>query len=123
VRNDGSIRISRRSAMRLLVPGIGALALGACVSPTPATPSATVAPNSAPPTQAASTPIAVAVVPTLTPAGTTISASSATPQPRSGGTIRSGQVGDIANLDGHYANQLSTATVQLAYDQLVKPVR
>ena len=28
-------------------------------------------------------------------------------------------MGDIANLDGHYANQLSATTVQLAYEKLV----
>lgn len=32
--------------------------------------------------------------------------------------MRTGQVGDIANLDGHYSNQLSNNTVQLAYDKL-----
>jgi peptide/nickel transport system substrate-binding protein len=40
-------------------------------------------------------------------------------QTKTGGTIRTGQVGDIANLDGHYANQLSATTVQLAYEKLV----
>ncbi|MBV9324514.1 MAG: ABC transporter substrate-binding protein [Chloroflexi bacterium] len=43
---------------------------------------------------------------------------SASAQPKSGGTVHTGQVGDIANLDGHYSNQLSNNTVQLAYDKL-----
>jgi peptide/nickel transport system substrate-binding protein len=54
-----------------------------------------------------------------TPVATTTSSAPATStQPKSGGTIRTGQVGDIANLDGHYANQLSATTVQMAFEKL-----
>jgi peptide/nickel transport system substrate-binding protein len=86
--------VSRRSAVRLLAMGLGSLVVAAC-SPAP------------PPAPASS-------------AATSVSAPQASgAQPKPGGTIRTGQVGDIANLDGHYANQLSATTVQLAYERLV----
>jgi peptide/nickel transport system substrate-binding protein len=100
--------VSRRTALRLLAVGLGGLLTATCApsAPTSTTPAAT----PAPPTTAT----------TVASTGATVSTpSSAASQPRSGGTIRTGQVGDIANLDGHYANQLSATTVQLAYEKLV----
>ncbi|MBV9323497.1 MAG: ABC transporter substrate-binding protein [Chloroflexi bacterium] len=52
------------------------------------------------------------------PVATASSAQARSGEPKSGGTIHTGQVGDIANLDGHYANQLSATTVQIAYEKL-----
>ncbi len=99
---------SRRSAIRLLGVGLGGLVLGGCSPSAPTTPaSPTVSSPRPTPATAAST--ATVVTPPQPAAA----------QPQSGGTIRTGQVGDIANLDGHYANQLSATTVQLAYEKLV----
>jgi peptide/nickel transport system substrate-binding protein len=99
-----SVAISRRSAIRLVAAGVGAGVLTGCGGST--TPSS-------PPTLAPQ-PVSAASGATATPAGAVVSAG----QPKTGGTIRTGQVGDIANLDGHYANQLSATTVQMAYDKL-----
>ena len=80
--------------------------LAGCGAPAPSAPTstATLVPAAKP---TVTQPVATAVPIPPTPAAT------------SGGTIRTGQVGDIANLDGHYSNQLSNNTVQLAYDELV----
>jgi peptide/nickel transport system substrate-binding protein len=96
--------ISRRSALRLLVAGAGAGLLTGCGG---------LATPSSPPTLAPR-PVSTVAGATATPASVVVSAG----QPKPGGTIRTGQVGDIANLDGHYANQLSATTVQMAYDKL-----
>jgi peptide/nickel transport system substrate-binding protein len=98
--------ITRRAAIGMLAAGLGPVVLAACAPPAPpGTPS---------------TGGSVAAQPTSAPVSTTSPSLAATPQttPRDGGTIRTGQVGDIANLDGHYSNQLSSNTVQLAYDKL-----
>jgi peptide/nickel transport system substrate-binding protein len=100
---------SRRSAIRLLGIGLGGLVLGSCGPPAPI-------PSPAAPTAAPPQPTPASVAPTAT---VVAPPRPATAQPKSGGTIRTGQVGDIANLDGHYANQLSATTVQLAYEKLV----
>ena len=87
--------VTRRTAITLLAAGLGT----ACVSsPNPA-------PTSPPTPRVQATPL---------PA--TATSTQAAPKP--GGAIRTGQVGDIANLDGHYSNQLSSNTVQLCYDKL-----
>src|SRR6266851_9860798 len=41
-----------------------------------------------------------------------------TAEPKYGGTLRSGQVGDLANIDGHYGTSFVTNTVWPAYDRL-----
>jgi peptide/nickel transport system substrate-binding protein len=41
-----------------------------------------------------------------------------TPEPKSGGTLRTSQVGDLANIDGHYGTSFVTNTVWPAYDRL-----
>ena len=99
---------SRRSTLRLLALGLGGIVLGSCA---PAPPSSL----------AVSTPPAPSPTVTGPPSSVTVVSPSqpANPRPKIGGTIRTGQVGDIANLDGHYANQLSATTVQLAYEKLV----
>jgi peptide/nickel transport system substrate-binding protein len=88
----------------MLALGAGGLVLSGCAPAAPST----------------STPLPTAPPVNTSPAATIVSPpQTSTPQPKSGGTIRTGQVGDIANLDGHYANQLSATTVQLAYEKLV----
>ena len=102
-----TISVSRRSLLKMALLGSTAAALAACGGT--AQPAASIA---------ASTAGSVAAKPSA--GGSTSSAPATTGgQPKLGGTIRAGQVGDIANLDGHYANQLSDATVHLAYDKLV----
>jgi peptide/nickel transport system substrate-binding protein len=110
---------SRRSAIRLLTMGLGGLVLGSCGPVAPSSQAVSTAP--APSTPAvSSTPAPKANVSSASAAATIVSPPQpAVAQPKSGGTIRTGQVGDIANLDGHYANQLSATTVQLAYEKLV----
>jgi peptide/nickel transport system substrate-binding protein len=92
--------MTRRTAIQALAVGLGSVLVAACGAAGPNLP--TLAP------------------PTAQPTGATLAStsSSAAGQPRSGGAVRTGQVGDIANLDGHYSNQLSNNTVQLAYDKL-----
>src|SRR6266496_2121559 len=94
---------NRRSAIRLLGIGLGGLVLGSCSPAAPTSPPVSTAPPK----------------PTVSSASSTTTVAPSPQQPKSGGTIRTGQVGDIANLDGHYANQLSATTVQLAYEKLV----
>jgi peptide/nickel transport system substrate-binding protein len=127
---NASATITRRSAVQALAVGLGSFVLAACgVEPSPAvTGSSPRTQTDSPATPAAEVPTAIASrvnVATLTPStAQPVSAisvstpSSASGQPKPGGTVRTGQVGDIANLDGHYSNQLSNNTVQLAYDKL-----
>ena len=118
MRKEPASGVPRRTAIGLLAAGVTPVLLAACSGGLPApTSQATTspAPATAPPT------LAPTIVSTLATASTSTLATASTPTPAapvSGGTIRTGQVGDIANLDGHYSNQLSTNTVQLAYDKL-----
>src|SRR5207248_1562370 len=89
---------------------LGGLVLGSCG---PAAPSGPAVSTAAVPKPTASGASASAPATVVSPPQQPVA------QPKSGGTIRTGQVGDIANLDGHYANQLSATTVQLAYEKLV----
>jgi peptide/nickel transport system substrate-binding protein len=109
---QGSNGISRRTAIALLASGITPVVLAACGTPAPPAPTPRVTPAAAAQPTTAQPAVTVGS-PALTAPPT------ATPTVKSGGTIRTGQVGDIANLDGHYSNQLSNNTVQLAYDKLV----
>src|SRR5215467_14160172 len=117
--------ITRRAAIALLAAGLGPVVLAACAAPAPqanppssgaATAPPTPAPVSTSTTVSSTAPPTTASQPAATAAPATQSTTAAAP--KDGGTIRTGQVGDIANLDGHYSNQLSSNTVQLAYDKL-----
>ena len=87
--------------------GYAGVVLSACVGSTQPDVSAPSTPAAAP--TSPGTPLPSVATPTSTQGPGTA--------PKSG-TIRTGQVGDIANLDGHYANQLSATTVQMAYEKL-----
>ncbi len=90
-------RVSRRQALRLLGVGAGTALVVAC-QPT--------APNAAPTSSAAST-------------GKPQSATaSATDQPRSGGILRQGNLGDLPTLDGNFLNGQST--IYPVWDRLVE---
>jgi peptide/nickel transport system substrate-binding protein len=81
-----SMRVSRRTAFRLIGAGLGTVALAACAPPTPA-------PSSAPTLSV--TPASGAAKPGATAAGTT-------DQPKSGGTLRFGNPDDVNRLDPHF---------------------
>jgi len=94
-----ALRLTRRRALRLVgVPAALAL-LSACQPPAPST-----APTSAPP------PGAKAASQTPAPAGET--------QPRSGGILRQGNLGDLPTLDGNFLNGQST--IYPVWDRLVE---
>jgi peptide/nickel transport system substrate-binding protein len=109
---------SRRRALQLLGAGSGTLFLAACgAAATPASPASTAAPaGAAQPTSAAATTSAAQVQPAA--AGAT---------PKTGGTLRAVQAGDLASIDGHYyttGNGLSAWIVYdtlTAYDDNLKP--
>jgi peptide/nickel transport system substrate-binding protein len=94
-----ALRLTRRRALRLVgVPAALAL-LAACQPPAPST-----APTSAPP------PSAQAASQTPAPAGEI--------QPRSGGILRQGNLGDLPTLDGNFLNGQST--IYPVWDRLVE---
>ncbi len=96
----------------MLAAGLTPVVLAACAAPAPAIPTSGSAPTArSQPTSAQPAATVVSTPVIQPPVGT--------PAAKAGGTIRTAQVGDIANLDGHYSNQLSSNTVQLAYDKLV----
>jgi peptide/nickel transport system substrate-binding protein len=95
-------RVSRRAALRLLGVATGATLAAACapqVVPAPTTP-----PAAAP--TAATAPGAAA---TAAPAGS---------QPKPGGNLRIGAVGDVANLDGHSWGPKNGFSVFMIFDTL-----
>ena len=141
-------RLSRRAALRHLVLGGSVILLAACAQQAPApAPAATAAP-AAKPTEAPAKPAeaakpaeskpaaaavpakpaeaakpAVAAAPTAAP--TPAPAAKPAAQPKSGGTLRVGQVGDIARIDGHLVNAIDTAWIAFdrltAYDEKLQP--
>ena len=122
-----STAITRRGAIRILGLGLGTSLLAACAGAAPSSPTASApaasgtsaaAASGATPSLATSTAAAPPAAAAAKPAVSVATPAPAAAQPKTGGTIRTGQVGDIANLDGHYSNQLSNNTVQLAYDKL-----
>ncbi|MBV9579039.1 MAG: ABC transporter substrate-binding protein [Chloroflexi bacterium] len=116
--------VSRRGALRMLGSAVGVTLLVACQVPTPAAPATTAPPAAPQPTAAAAaaTSSAPAAAPTqaaialndpaaqagFLPVG--VSPNSTAPlsapkgQPRSGGTLTEGNLGDLPNLDGHWIN-------------------
>jgi peptide/nickel transport system substrate-binding protein len=81
--------ISRRAALRLLASGAGIAVVAACQPITP---------------NAQSTPTVAASVGSSTPA----TASKPADQPRAGGILRQGNLGDLPTLDGNFLNGQST---------------
>ena len=99
-------RLDRRVALKLLALGGGAALLGACSAPAPA--SSPAATNASTGTAPASTGTSPASTATAAPAS----------QPRSGGTLRAGTLGDLPTLDGSWvAGANTTAHI---YDRLVE---
>jgi len=127
-------RLSRRNALRLLVSASGVALLVACQVPTPATPTTSAPapkptlPAAAPQSTAAATSASSAAATTdrptqagFLPVG--VSESAATPmtvakgQPKSGGTLRVGNLGDLPNADGHWISGQNV--IYAVFDRLV----
>jgi peptide/nickel transport system substrate-binding protein len=96
--NQASIQLSRRAVLRLLGLGAGTALLAACqpTAPAPAPTTAPAKPGEAKP--AAATQPAAAAKPDVKPA----EAAKPAGQPRSGGTLKIGVLGDPPNIDGHW---------------------
>jgi len=117
-------RISRRIAIERILGISGAALLAACApAAAPASPKPTAA--NAPPTGATvvakpTTPQAAtnaALAPTVS-VGATPPAATGTPV-KTGGTLRTGMVGDIITTDGIYWSPNNSATVGMCYDALI----
>ena len=109
--------LSRRSAIRLVVGGTAAL-LTACGAPAPsAVPAA--------PTQPASKPAAPAGGPTAA-VSVPQAATKPAPQPKAGGTLRVGVLGDLQGLDGHVTTGLDSSRriwdIVTALDEKLNPL-
>ena len=113
-----SFRLTRRRALGALVATAGAGLLAACmptVQPAATTAPAATAKPAAAPIGASGTPAAAA---DQTTGPTPAAAANPAVQPKSGGTLRVGMVGDIARIDGHL---LSTVNVSWApFDRLIE---
>jgi peptide/nickel transport system substrate-binding protein len=131
----GLPKLSRRSALRLFVTATGVALLAACQTAIPAAaPTAAPKPTSIAATAAPAQATSSAANPTPTPTvadraaqqgflpvgvGPTSTAPLTPPkgQPRSGGTLREGNLGDLPNLDGHWIS--GQHTTYPIWDRLV----
>jgi peptide/nickel transport system substrate-binding protein len=87
--------LTRRSALRLFAETGLVSVLAACTAATPSSPTA----SAGQPTSSQAGPVA---------AGSPASTTPATEQPRSGGVLRQGNLGDLPTLDGNFLNGQST---------------
>jgi peptide/nickel transport system substrate-binding protein len=101
---------TRRSLMQAAAVGAAGL-LAACTAPAPSAPAATTVGQTAAPTNAAAA-VSNASVSAPTPAPTPLE------QPRSGGILRQGNLGDLPTLDGNFLNGQST--IYPVWDRLVE---
>jgi peptide/nickel transport system substrate-binding protein len=116
------IRLSRRGAINMLLAASGAGLLAACTGVPQSAAPATTKPVATQASAASGATAAQATTtsPTAQPTGiaTTQAATKPAAQPKSGGTLRVGMVGDIARIDGHL---LSTGNVSWApFDRLIE---
>jgi peptide/nickel transport system substrate-binding protein len=102
--------VNRREALRLLVPSVGLIVGAACSVPAQTAPPAVNTPASAgaPAAAGATTPVAAAAT-----AGT-----SATPQPKKGGTLRFAQTASPVSIDGNSIAGGGSETAWLVFDRL-----
>ncbi len=110
--------MSRRAALRLLVPATGAVVVFACVGP------ATAPPTPTPGSASGASATGASVAGTSVAATSVVSApASATAQPsavpKTGGTLRIGLSSEPANVDGHIRTIGSDLTYWLAFDRLI----
>jgi peptide/nickel transport system substrate-binding protein len=125
--------VSRRSALRFFASAAGVALLAACQAPAPTSPGTsapapkpTTPPAAAQPTAAAPASSAAASTDRPAQAGflpvgvsqpAAAPATAAKGQPRSGGTLRIGNLGDLPNADGHWINGQNV--IYPVYDRLV----
>jgi len=122
----------RRAALRLFGSSAGLALLAACQPAAPAAPTAAPLPTkpAAPATGAAPTKPAAAPAPTTAPQPTVATVQVATTptsapkpqpaaQPKSGGTLRLGMVGDVQTLDGHNTTPNQFDTTWSVFDRLI----
>src|SRR5215831_11842014 len=98
------IRLSRRAALGLVASGVGATLLAACAPGTP-----TASPTVSTSASGTSAPAAATAAPAA--------AAAATPQPKSGGTLRVAENQDVNRLDPHFRLGDTYYTV---YDRLTE---
>lgn len=122
-------RLTRRSALQRLLGGSALALLAACSPATPAAPTAApAAPTAAPKPAATTAPASTAASApaTAAPAPTTAAASAPTAvpkpaeQPKSGGTLRVGRIGDLTGLDAHLLTVATTASIWTVYETLTR---
>src|SRR5690348_11310588 len=102
----GSAKLTRRAVLGLLSVSAGVALASACQSVTaPVAPAPTAAPAASP---ATATPVASAAAQAATTAT----------QPRSGGSLRVGVLGDLSGLDGHLTTGLLD-TLYRVYDTVI----
>jgi peptide/nickel transport system substrate-binding protein len=113
--------MDRRHALRLLASGASTALLAACTSapaaPTPAPAAPTAAP--AAPTPASAAPTAAPQPAATVSAAPKPTASQPQAQPKSGGTLRLGMVGDVSTLDGHNTTPNQFDTTWSVFDRLI----
>jgi peptide/nickel transport system substrate-binding protein len=107
--------ISRRRVLVALIGGTGAAVLTACG---PGTPLASPPPAATAGLATTSPPSTTTAAATTVSATPTTAAASATAQPRSGGTLRAGTVGNPPSLEGHLFVGSNFETTNLVFDQL-----
>jgi peptide/nickel transport system substrate-binding protein len=137
MRSEGADElVSRRTALRVFASAAGIALLAACQAPAPATPATTApapkptAPPAAPaaqPTTAAAPassasasadrPAQAGFLPVGVSQAAAAPATAAKGQPRSGGTLRIGNLGDLPNADGHWISGQNV--IYPVYDRLV----
>ncbi|MBV9133159.1 MAG: ABC transporter substrate-binding protein [Chloroflexi bacterium] len=103
--------MDRRLALRFLVGGGSAMLLAACTS-APVAPTAAPANPTSAPQPAATVGAAAQPADTAKPTG-------AQAQPKSGGTLRLGMVGDVSTLDGHNTTPNQFDTTWSVFDRLI----
>jgi peptide/nickel transport system substrate-binding protein len=99
--------LTRRRALALMSTAAGGLLSAACAASPAAQQPVAPAPTATSAQSAASTSVAKPAAPTPVS------------EPRTGGTVRTGDVGDIPRLDGHQASPLQNSTTWNVYDRLV----
>jgi peptide/nickel transport system substrate-binding protein len=109
------VTLSRRRALKLLGISSGSVLLAACTATVPQA-SPTTRPTTAAVAASAATP-APQSQPTVSSASSTATASG-TGAPKTGGTLRALQAGDLASLDGHYYTTGNGLSVWIIYETL-----
>jgi peptide/nickel transport system substrate-binding protein len=109
--------ITRRAALHLLGTSAGLALVAACGPAAPAPTAPTSAPAAAPPAPAS----------TLVPVSSTLAVAAVTPtvlasgaQPRTGGTLRLGHVGEVAPIDPHFSGPPTSTTLWHMFDRLLE---